>query len=114
VLDNNPLRNEPGYETIGGPINDTYNMMVEHDTFKQLIIRNGYRLCRDEDSEWSIFKDIINIHFQQNKDKIRVRSEMLAHKYPTITRCKVGTYRLDEVIDYPKIRDKIRTIHGKM
>lgn len=66
LLDENPLRNEPGYENIKGKYNDIYNMIVEYDKFNHLIINNGF----DYGEDYKQFEPVIKKHLMDKKEEI--------------------------------------------
>ena len=64
LLDKNPLRNEPGFEKETGIRNDTYNQVVEYDTFQHLILNNGVKIHPD----FLVFEGCIQEHIQKEKE----------------------------------------------
>jgi hypothetical protein len=115
ILDGNPLRNEPGYETAKGPQNDVYNMIVEHDNFRNGMLQNGNLLCEDSLlGEYDSFKDIIREHFTLAKSRILARCLELRVKYPKRMECKIGTYHIVDMVDYAEMYEKLKDVLSKI
>lgn len=101
LLCNNPLHNEPGFENEIGYRNNTYNMIVEYDTFQNLIINNCFKI-----PELFIqFKEIIDEHVVKEKDNIINRINQFAIKYPQKNKVSLNIYRLSLIIDYPRLNE---------
>ena len=112
LLDENPLRNEPGYENIKGAQNDAYNMVVEHDMFRRSMILN--RDLYEDTGFYAPFKDIILEHFKEAKPRILERCEKLYKKHPKRMECKIGTYHIKDTIDYSSMNKMIQDEFSKL
>ena len=66
LLDENPLRNEPGFEKEKSLRNTNYNRVVEYDTYQQLIYKNCLLIGLD----FKGFEEIIQDHIKKNKETI--------------------------------------------
>ena len=109
VLDENPLRNEPGYETAKGQQNEVYNMIVEHDNFKTGMLQNGNLVCSETLlGAYDSFKDIIREHFKGAKPRILERCLKLQKKHPKRMECKLGTYHISGIVDYTDINERMK------
>ena len=114
LLDENPLRNEPGYETHKGPQNEVYNMVVEHDMIKQgyLSVFQEIRGKGQEETSgifpFMLFKDVLEAHFAKTWETMGLRVNSLLETYPNKMECKVGVYRMTEHIDYVKLKEMYR------
>ena len=102
LLDNNPLKHEPGYDTHGhNKIYDNYNNIIKYNTIKSLIFN---RLYSDNDlGEFNIFKNIIYQNFIQNKKMIEEKINSNISKKCMIS---VPLYHISENINYEQL-DKI-------
>ena len=76
ILTNNPLRNEPGYEGDNTTKNSIYNLIVEHDTIENLIIRN----CFDIPSTYAMFTNEIINHMNKNKKDVISKNQDFMEK----------------------------------
>jgi ubiquitin-protein ligase len=104
LLDENPLRNEPGYENIKGKYNDIYNTIVEYDKFKHLILNNGF-----EYGEYEIFKDVIKEHLRNNKEEIMCKVEELSKQYRKTRVIRTNIYGITKVdINYDELKIKLK------
>ena len=61
LLDENPLRNEPGFEKEKSLRNTNYNRVVEYDTYQQLIYKNCLLIGLD----FKGFEEIIQEHIKK-------------------------------------------------
>ena len=97
MLDEHPLRNEPGYEDVKLKYSNLYNQIIEHEKFKNLILDNGFNYPED----FSVFKDIIKKHLFNNKTEIINNIETLQLSYPSKVKVKTGIYGIKTYnIDY--------------
>ena len=111
ILDDNPLRNEPGYESITGEYNDLYNRIVEYDKFNHLILNNGF----DLDEDYEIFRERINTHLNNKHVDIFKRIDELCKEYPRRRNIKTNLYGIKNiVIDYSELRDKLNEKFDKI
>ena len=121
ILDENPLRNEPGYEEAGLPtkngsatklLNHTYNLIVQHDTFKNLILKNSQEAL-SEDTE--CFRSAIQQHIAQRLPDILKNGQRMNKACPKPYVASVGTYHLNERLDFPIVYQKLRSLsHGEI
>lgn len=103
VLDENPLRNEPGYENIKGKYNDIYNIIVEYDKYRHLILKNGFDL-----GEFEMFKDVIDEHITKNKEEILNKVDELNKKYKK-RKINTNIYGIKSIeIDYGELKNKLK------
>lgn len=103
ILDENPLRNEPGYENIKGKYNDIYNIIVEYDKYRHLILKNGFDL-----GEFEIFKDVIDEHITKNKEEILDKVDELNKKYKK-RKINTNIYGIKSIeIDYGELKNKLK------
>lgn len=103
LLDENPLHNEPGFEGEKSKRNDTYNEIVQYDTFKHLIYRN----CSDIPHDFKIFEPIINEHLKKNKDNILKKINTLKKLHPSKDKISINIYNLSAIRDYNMIEAKL-------
>jgi len=104
ILDDNPLRNEPGYEKISGEINDVYNLLVQHDTLKTLIIQNGL----SEGSPFQdmlVFREVIIPHLIASLQRIHDKAYKLSTEHPEKKTYSMGTYHIKSTIDFPSLHE---------
>lgn len=110
ILDQNPLRNEPGYENISGHHNDLYNKIVEYDKFKHLILNNAF----DLDEDYEIFRDRINLHLETNKIHITNTIDELCKLYPRKKKISTNIYGISTTFNYMELRDKLKEKFDKI
>jgi ubiquitin-conjugating enzyme E2 Z len=103
LLNNNPLHNEPGFENEKGERNDTYNQMVEYDTYNHLIKNNGFKLH----PLFIPFEDVISKHLKNQKDNILKNLEILCKKYPKTIKASINVYNLMMIMDYKNLENEI-------
>ena len=106
LLDQNPLRNEPGFEKETGIRNDTYNQVVEYDTFQNLILNNALKVHPG----FLEFKGLINKHIQKEKETIKKKIYDLSIKYPKEIKISLNIYNIVMIINYKKLLKKINLI----
>ena len=102
ILDNNPIMNEPGYENVlnspkGKKINDSYNKIIDFNTFNSLIYTNiKYR-------ENTLFNEEITQNYIKNKDNIL---QILSNRKNISPELCNSIYGLKENIDYNTLYKK--------
>ena len=116
LLDENPLRNEPGYEKVEGHQNEVYNMLVEHDMLQRCYLDHLISLKTDYTESiypYEMFTTVMKEHFQRSAGKVRDRVHSLTGKHPNKLECKIGVYRICDTIDYKKMGIKFDEIQFK-
>ena len=103
LLCENPLHNEPGFENETGERNDNYNRIVLYDTFQNLILANGFEIPE----EFSIFKNDIQNHLIEKKDKIQSKIDQLAKETPNKIKIILNIYGITMILDYKKLSNSI-------
>lgn len=103
LLCNNPLHNEPGFENEKGKRNDSYNQMVQYDTYNHLIKNNGFNIH----PLFQCFNDIILNHFKKEKETILNKLDKLYELNPKIIKLSINIYNLMMILDYKKLKDEI-------
>ncbi len=103
LLCENPLHNEPGFETEIGIRNDSYNKIVLYDTYRTLILRN----CFSIPEKYECFKNIIKDHLSKNKDRIISRLIYLKKENPKPVKITINIYNLSVPIEYEKLSKSI-------
>ena len=104
LLDENPLHNEPGFENESGYRNDIYNLIVEHDTFQNLILRN----CFTIPEKYKEFEGIIKENISKEKLTILSKLETLCEKYPSREKVSSNIYNITIIMDYPRIQKQLQ------
>ena len=99
LLGENPLRNEPGYETIKGDVNDNYNQIIEFNSINSLII-DMYNYIPETFID---MKPFIREHIIQNKDNI---IKKIDKNIDTNIQITLNIYRINEHINYKTLKDK--------
>jgi ubiquitin-protein ligase len=102
LLDENPLRNEPGFEKEYSSRNINYNRIVEYDTYQQLI----YNHCIVNQS-FNEFREIIKHHIDKNKENILSNLDELCKTNPKEIVISFDIYNIYMRINYQLIREKI-------
>ena len=105
LLDNNPLRNEPGFEFDVSWKNKLYNQIVEYNTYEHLIIKN----CSMIPPEFDSFSDIILGHIQDNKEEIRKKMQSLKEKHQN-KKVSFDIYRIYMIMNYALLLKKFDTV----
>jgi ubiquitin-protein ligase len=99
LLDENPLRHEPGYEKIKGQVNDDYNQIIEYNTINSLIINNYKNLPE----VFYFLKDIYKKYLLKNKTDIVTKlKKNISFKKEMISK----VYRIRLNIDIYKLNSK--------
>ena len=101
LLCNNPLHNEPGFENEKGSRNDTYNMVVEYDTYQNLIINNCFKIPES----FIPLSEIIQGHILKEKENIMVKLKELSTKYSARGKVVLNIYNLALIMDYPRLHE---------
>ena len=105
LLDENPLRNEPGFEKEKSLRNTNYNRVVEYDTYQQLIYKN----CLLTSSEFKIgFEEIIQEHIKKNKETILSKLDHLCKKNEKEKKISLDIYNINISLDYQWVRSRIK------
>lgn len=103
LLTDNPLRNEPGYETIDGEINDNYNEIIKYNTIDSLILNTYTGLPPD----FLFFKEKLKDYFIKNLDQIK---NQINKNIETNLLVNVNIYRIKKIINYKKLLEKFNQI----
>ena len=114
LLDAHPLRNEPGYESVTGAVEQTYNRVVEYDTLRQLVIRHGDHLRSDTEANevyegFGVFNEAIRDHLTTHRTWFLEKVTRLCQEYPKEMQYLVGIYRLRVKISYPEMNKAMGT-----
>lgn len=103
LLGNDPLHNEPGFENEKGKRNDTYNLMVEYDTYNHLILNNGFELH----PLFKSFDDVISKHLKYERENILQKLDILCKEYPKPIKASINIYNLMMIIDYNSLKKEL-------
>ena len=103
LLCNDPLHNEPGFENEKGKRNDTYNLMVEYDTYNHLIKNNGFELH----PLFKSFDDVISKHLKYERENILQKIDILCKEYPKPIKASINIYNLMMIIDYNSLKKEL-------
>ena len=104
LLDENPLRNEPGFEKEKSLRNTNYNRVVEYDTYQQLIYKNCLLIGLD----FKGFEEIIQEHIKKNKETILSKLDHLCKKNPKEKKISLDIYNIYINLDYQWVRSRIK------
>lgn len=114
LLCNNPLLNEPGVNTNHRD-KDNYNEIIEYSNINIAVCdvvnkKSGVLL-----KQFTYFNDIIKQHFTEvySKHLEFIEKKILKNKY-TITRVKTDFFRLDVVIDYVNLMNKLKDTYENL
>jgi len=111
LLESNPLKNEPGYESRSGDIFDIFNRIVEYDTMRQLIWRHSAILGDSVGSGvyegFEGFNPIIRDHIVTHKEQIIRKISTLTSKYPKDQVWETGIYRMCVMVSYAPLCDRL-------
>lgn len=78
LLDEYPLRNEPGWDKAKLSSLVAYNNLVAYDTYQQLILRNSVPF----DETFQVFEPVIRKHLQTHKDEIMKNWSLYKESFP--------------------------------
>ena len=104
LLDENPLRNEPGFEKEKSLRNTNYNRVVEYDTYQQLIYKNCLLIGLD----FKGFEEIIQEHIKKNKETILSKLDHLCKKNQKEKIISLDIYNINISLDYQWVRSRIK------
>tara|TARA_Y100000996_G_C22306633_1_gene554432 strand:+ start:20 stop:724 length:705 start_codon:yes stop_codon:yes gene_type:complete len=104
LLDENPLRNEPGFEKEKSLRNTNYNRVVEYDKYQQLIYKNCLLIGLD----FKGFEEIIQEHIKKNKETILSKLDHLCKKNPKEKKISLDIYNINISLDYQWVRSRIK------
>ena len=104
LLDENPLRNEPGFEKEKSLRNTNYNRVVEYDTYQQLIYKNCLLIGLD----FKGFEEIIQDHIKKNKEPILSKLDHLCKKNEKEKKISLDIYNINISLDYQWVRSRIK------
>ena len=104
LLDENPLRNEPGFEKEKSLRNTNYNRVVEYDTYQQLIYKNCLLIGLD----FKGFEEIIQDHIKKNKETILSKLDHLCKKNEKEKKISLDIYNINISLDYHWLRSRIK------
>ena len=104
LLDENPLRNEPGFEKEKSLRHTSYNRVVEYDTYQQLIYKNCLLIGLD----FKGFEEIIQEHIKKNKETILSKLDHLCKKNPKEKKISLDIYNICININYQWVRSIIK------
>ena len=104
LLDENPLRNEPGFEKEKSLRNTNYNRVVEYDTYQQLIYKNCLLIGLD----FKGFEEIIQEHIKKNKEIILSKLDHLCKKNQKEKIISLDIYNICININYQWVRSLIK------
>jgi ubiquitin-protein ligase len=99
LLDNNPLDHEPGFSGKLSDNHKNYSKVVSYEKYRTLIIKNIF----DTPTEFMCFKDIINTHYEEKKDKIY--SSIKKNKNSTII---LPIYRINQFLNYTALISQLK------
>lgn len=106
LLCDKALTHEPGYEKSPKEIIETYNDIIQYDTFRHLILCNRIPF----NQSFFGFNEIIQKHLSESRDDILKRLTKCYQKYPEKTLVLMKVYGLSVDIDYASLKDKIKTV----
>ena len=109
LLDNNPIRHEPGQENNISKMNTDYNIIVEYNTFNSLI---KSRYLQDL-GDFEIFKTHMDEYLKNNYKDILKKLEITKEKHKDIINVQLQFYRINLNIDYSKLFIDFQQIFNK-
>lgn len=109
LLDNNPIRHEPGQEKNESKMNKDYNTIIEYNTFHSLI-KNRYS---QDLGDFEIFKPHMDEYLKNNYKFIFNKIEKNKVKYKDIMNIQLSFYRINLNIDYSKLFIDFKQIFNK-
>ena len=102
LLDKNPLRNEPGFESEDGLRNKKYNQVVQYDTINHLIFKNCFYIP----SEFKSFEPVIKKHCYGKKKEIKEKIIELSKINKKEKEIFLDVYSLKLNINYKELIEK--------
>lgn len=100
LLNNEPLKNEPGFENYNGPLIEQYNSIMEFNNIYTLFYKNTKNINPD----FLIFQKYIKENYNKYKDKMISKINTKVIRKDNI---KVPIYRLNVNIDYDLLLSKL-------
>lgn len=99
LLDNNPLKHEPGFDKVFTNNHKLYSEAVLYEKNRTLIVKNIF----DIPNEFSCFTDIINNHYNKNKTAIvNDLNQKIKSKYNNSI-IDINIYRINIKLSYDYI-----------
>ena len=100
--------NEPGFENEVGERNDLYNKIVQHDTFKHLILNNAFKMHPD----YKVFEPVIHEYMNKNRVIMLDKVDALLQEFPKRYTISLNIYGITMIIDYKDIKKKLTKALG--
>ena len=110
VMNDYPLRNEPGFESSTISELDKYNTYVEHQNFELAIIK----MLENTPEDFLVFKDIIEKYFYDNFTLYRKKLLFLNDKKKTDSLVKAPCYSCTIHLKYPYMLEKMEDLYEKI
>ena len=118
ILDDNPLKNEPGYEKNSGS-NDhaKYIRIIQYVNYRDFVgktiesIYNGHEIIKENNVYLSYFHHFIIDYYVKNKQRVLTELERLRDTYPTKTNISTVYHATNALVNY---QDLLSDITKKM
>ena len=105
----NPLWQEPGFNHDKSINNENYNKLITYENFRIGIIK----MFNNTPPGFEVFKDIMNRHLKNNKNKILSKcNKLLNEKNELVSAPQI--YNFYQTINYESINQQINDIYNKL
>jgi ubiquitin-protein ligase len=115
VLDENPLKNEPGYDK-GTVSNEhiTYQRIIQYLNIRDFILK-PMKLCKSDEviknHEYLVnFKPFLLDYFSKNIKSIKSKFNILLDSNPNTQRLSINYQSTTAILDYPSITIELNTL----
>ena len=106
LLCNKAITHEPGYDKSHPKVIETYNDIIQYETFRHLILLNRVPF----DKSFQGFKETIQTHLGNSREDILKRLDGACQKYPHKTVLFLKLYGISLSMDYPSLRKKMLSV----
>ena len=99
LLTDDPIKQEPGYGNSNGTLNVKYNVCVNYETLRTLILRNA----KDPPTGYECFQEVIQNHLKENKERILEKYTKLSKDKMNNNTITVSVYHISINIKYDEL-----------
>lgn len=115
IMDDNPLKNEPGYEKNShSEDHSRYQRVVQYINYRDFVgksLESVYMagdIIKDYNVYVAYFRDFIVDYYQKNKDRLLAELEKLKDIYPTKTTIYTAYHSTNAILNYPDLSKEMK------
>jgi ubiquitin-protein ligase len=114
ILDDNPLKNEPGYEKNSGSHDHTkYHRIIQYVNYRDFVgksIESTFNedLIKENNSYVSYFRHFIVDYYKKNRERILSELERLRELYPNRTSISTVYHATNAVVNYLDLYEDVK------